>query len=183
MPGPRLQRAATVWPERIQPRIQNRIFFISNAELVGRGTTSRRTSTREAPNRRLSPTERHVLPSRTSTSPLLAPSPLTRHRPQLTLLQTTPTAGNQHTDYGQRLEDDHNTTYGRPLVHVRRQQRVSPQQCRPPTEARTVSHAVSRTAARRRRRSRLQHVGAREVLCAGEGCTSVVSNVGWEEDV
>jgi hypothetical protein len=121
--------------------------------------------------------------SYSSTSPLLDPSPLTRHRPQLTLLQTTPTAGNQHTDYGQRLEDDHNTTYGRPLVHVRRQQRVSPQQCRPPTEARTVSHAVSRTAARRRRRSRLQHVGAREVLCAGEGCTSVVSNVGWEEDV
>ena len=27
MPGPRLQRAATVWPERIQPRIRNRIFL------------------------------------------------------------------------------------------------------------------------------------------------------------
>ena len=28
MPGPRLQRAATVWPERIQPRIRNRIFTL-----------------------------------------------------------------------------------------------------------------------------------------------------------
>ena len=28
MPGLRLQRAATVWPERIQPRIRNRIFLL-----------------------------------------------------------------------------------------------------------------------------------------------------------
>jgi hypothetical protein len=28
MPGPRLQRAATVWPELIQPRIRNRIFLM-----------------------------------------------------------------------------------------------------------------------------------------------------------
>ena len=28
MPGPRLQQAATVWPDQIQPRIWNRIFSV-----------------------------------------------------------------------------------------------------------------------------------------------------------
>ena len=49
-----------------------------------------------------------------SPAPAPAPSPATRHSPQCTLLQTTQTAGNPHTGNGQRPEDAHATSYGRP---------------------------------------------------------------------
>ena len=119
---------------------------VGEEERGWRGTTSRRTSTRAAPDRRPPPTAppsagshrpitghhrpitgRHRPPPRTSTSTL----PNDNTQSTLTPLQTTHTAGNPHTGDGQRLED------------ARRQPRMSPQQW-PPADARTVICALAR---------------------------------------